>query len=73
MAEGSKITPADLEINAPGNGNQTLKEAKEQIEKALILEALAQHNNNLTKTAEKLGISRPTLYEPMDKLGIARK
>jgi len=56
-----------------GNGNQTLKEAKEQIEKALILEALAQHKNNLTKTAEKLGISRPTLYELMDKLGIARK
>jgi len=75
MAEGSKITPADLEINAPGNGNgnQTLKEAKEQIEKALILEALAQYKNNLTKAAEKLGISRPTLYELMDKLGIARK
>ncbi len=75
MAEGRKITPADLEINAhqSGNGNLTLKEAREQIERTLIVETLARYNDNITKTSEKLGISRPTLYELMDKLGIAKK
>jgi two-component system, NtrC family, response regulator len=75
MAEGRKITPADLEINAlqTGNCNLTLKEAKEKIEKTLIVQTLARNNDNITKTSEKLGISRPTLYELMDKLGIAKK
>jgi len=75
MAEGSRITPADLELESNGNGHGslTLKEAREQVERTVILEALAQHKHNLTRTAEKLGISRPTLYEMMDKLGIARK
>jgi len=75
MAEGRKISPADLEININhnGNGNLTLKEAREQIERTLIVETLALYKDNITKTAEKLGISRPTLYELMDKLGIAKK
>ncbi len=75
MTEGSRITPADLELegNGNGHGSLTLKEAREQVERTVILEALAQHKHNLTRTAEKLGISRPTLYELMDKLGIARK
>jgi len=53
--------------------NLTLKEAREQIERTLIVETLALYKDNITKTAEKLGISRPTLYELMDKLGIAKK
>jgi two-component system NtrC family response regulator len=75
MAEGRKISPADLELNGNhnGNGNLTLKEAREKIERALIVEALAQHKDNITKASEKLGISRPTLYELMDKLGITKK
>jgi len=52
---------------------RTFKEAREQVERNLILDALNQHKSNLTRTAEKLGISCPTLYEMMDKLGIARK
>ena len=75
MAEGRKITPADLEISTPhnDNGNLTLKEAREQTERALILDALARYKDNVTKTSENLGISRPTLYELMNKLGIAKK
>jgi transcriptional regulator with PAS, ATPase and Fis domain len=34
---------------------------------------LAKHNDNITRAADELGISRPTLYELMEKLGIARK
>jgi len=76
MAESRKITPADLEINGNndgGNGNITLKEAREQVERSLIVQTLALYKDNITKTSEKLGISRPTLYELMDKLGIAKK
>jgi two-component system NtrC family response regulator len=75
MAEGRKISPVDLELNVPhtDHGNMTLKEAREKIEKTLIIEALALYKDNITKTSEKLGVSRPTLYELMDKLGISKK
>ncbi len=75
MAEGTKITPADLEISTTeaGQENLTLKEAREQLERELIRDALARHKDNITRVSEELGISRPTLYDLMGKLGIAKK
>ena len=39
----------------------------------MIQRALSRHGGNLTRAAEELGVSRPTLYELMDKLGIPKK
>jgi two-component system NtrC family response regulator len=39
----------------------------------MILKVLARQKDNITRAAEELGISRPTLYELMEKLGIERK
>ena len=39
----------------------------------MILKALSKNKDNVTRAAEALGISRPTLYELMEKLEIARK
>ena len=39
----------------------------------MVLRVLTKHNDNITRASEDLGISRPTLYELMEKLGIARK
>jgi len=78
MAEGVKITPADLDMAefAPPPEqkyeNMGLKEAREKIEKELITKALARNRGNLSKTAADLGISRPTLYDMMAKLGLLR-
>jgi len=75
MAEGKKVNPMDLELTSPymkyeGRG---LKEAREALEKDLIQKALAKNKGNITKVAEELGVSRPTLYELMEKLGIGRE
>ncbi len=75
MAEGTKVTPEDLEMEVPAYARfdgLNLKEARETLEKELILQSLAKNNNNISKAAEVLGISRPTLYDLMEKLGIAR-
>jgi len=37
-----------------------------------VLDALRRHGGKITTAAVELGISRPTFYELMDKLGIAR-
>jgi two-component system NtrC family response regulator len=49
-----------------------LKDAREILEKELILKAMARNENNLTKAASDLGVSRPTLYDLMEKLGIPK-
>jgi two-component system NtrC family response regulator len=74
MAEGRKVTPADLELSSPDTryNGLGLKEAREALEKDLIKQALDKSNGNITRAAEELGVSRPTLYELMDKLGIER-
>lgn len=41
-----------------------------RIEKEIILEALRNTENNRTKAAELLGLSRPTLHSKIEKHGI---
>jgi len=75
MAEGSKITPEDLELVSPYKKyeSQGLREAREALERDLIERAIAGNKGNLTKAASDLGLSRPTLYELMEKLGIGKE
>ena len=75
MAEGRKVKPSDLELEEPASRfeGMTLRAARETLEREMILKVLARQKDNITRAAEELGISRPTLYELMEKLGIARK
>jgi two-component system NtrC family response regulator len=75
MAEGPNLTPADLELDSPdvkyeGKG---LREARESIERDLIMRALSMNKGNISRAAEELGISRPTLYDLMEKLRIGKQ
>jgi two-component system NtrC family response regulator len=38
----------------------------------MIQQALKRHGGKITSAAAELGISRPTLYELMDKLGVGK-
>jgi two-component system NtrC family response regulator len=38
----------------------------------MIQQALKRHAGKITSAAAELGISRPTLYELMDKLGVGK-
>jgi two-component system NtrC family response regulator len=75
MADGKKVTPADLELTSPfaKYEGQGLKEAREALERDMIQRALTRNKGNLTRSASVLGISRPSLYDLMDKLGIERR
>jgi two-component system NtrC family response regulator len=45
--------------------------ARQRAEREAIRQALADAGWNLSRTAELLGITRPTLYDLMEKNGIA--
>ena len=74
MSDGKKISLEDLEMESLDieTKRMTLKDAREDVEKKLIIKAIARNDNNLSKAAADLGISRPTLYDMMDKLEIPR-
>jgi two-component system NtrC family response regulator len=74
MGEGKRLTAADLELDSTGGAGQatTLKEARERLESEMIRSVLRKHAGRITSAAVELGISRPTLYELMDKLGIEK-
>ena len=77
-AEGAKIIPAEVApamVSAPGSKyeNMGLKEARESLEKELLAKALSANKGNLTKAAAALGVSRPTLYDLMEKFGIPKE
>lgn len=76
MASGTRISANDLELDmaksAAASGGRTLKQAREQVERDMIQQALKRHSGKITSAAAELGISRPTLYELMDKLGVGK-
>jgi len=75
MAEGKRLTASDLELAEVMAAPQTstLKDAREALEREMIQQALRKHSGKITAVAAELGVSRPTLYELMDKLGIVRE
>lgn len=75
MSGGKRLSSQDLELGQDGVAlpGCTLKEARETLEREMLQNALRRHAGKITAAAAELGISRPTLYELMDKLGIQRE
>ncbi|MCS5712059.1 PEP-CTERM-box response regulator transcription factor [Candidatus Berkiella aquae] len=75
MAENTHITLADLEL--PFNNLQSmpfnLKQIRDLAEKEAITTALNYCDSNMSKAAELLGITRPTLYNLMEKLAMTER
>ena len=74
MADGHGIGAADIGIS-PETEDQSasqlnLRQVRDEAEKAAVLRALARVNGNLSKAADLLGVSRPTLYELMHRFGL---
>jgi len=76
MAEGPRMTPEDLELGpdppGPARVVRTLQKAREAAEREVIEDALRRHGGKITAVAAELEISRPTLYELIEKLAIQR-
>ena len=74
MCEGKRLTVRDLELAPAGPGTPAnLKDARENLERDMIQNALRKHSGKIAPAASELGVSRPTLYDLMDKLGIAKE
>ena len=74
MAEGKRISVADMELKEATETvpAASLKQARENVERETVQQALKRHSGNITSAAAEIGISRPTFYELMEKLGIEK-
>jgi two-component system NtrC family response regulator len=74
MSTGKRMSVQDLELTEDGATSQatSLKAAREALEREMIKKALQKHSGKITAAAADLGISRPTFYELMEKLGIQK-
>ncbi|NCF50810.1 PEP-CTERM-box response regulator transcription factor [Gammaproteobacteria bacterium] len=73
MADGKLVTAADLGI-APGDAGEeslNLREVRQHAESKAIRVALTRSYGNISKAAEMLGITRPTLYDLLNKYGVS--
>jgi two-component system NtrC family response regulator len=71
MAEGSRLTAADLDLaGSVDDSHLSLKAAREAADKVAIRRVLARTENNMSSTAKILGVSRPTLYDLMRQYGL---
>lgn len=62
--QAEKGLPEDQSLAVRG---MTLKEARQQIEKTLLVQALEDSAGNIQKAAEQLAVTRPTLYDLLKK------
>ncbi len=69
MAEGAQITAEDLELTVPDGHAPlcTLRQAREDAERNALKQALTMADGNMSRAAELLGITRPTLYSLLEK------
>ncbi len=73
MSESEMLSAADLKLAGEAREGVyfTLREARAEAERKAILHALAVADGNVSAAASRLGISRPTLYDLMQRLGIS--
>jgi two-component system NtrC family response regulator len=72
MAEGQLIHAGDLGLDIPVTTppQLNLAEVRLQAERQALIQALALAQNNVSRAAELLGVSRPTLYDLLERCGV---
>jgi two-component system NtrC family response regulator len=72
LADNSRISLADLGFDEQNKLSESLnlRQAREQAEREILQRALTIHDNNVTHAADAMGISRPSLYQLVKKLGL---
>jgi two-component system NtrC family response regulator len=72
LATDAYLRPADMELedDAPAEGARSLQEARDELERTMVVEALTRHGGNITRAARDVQVSRPTLHDLLRKHAI---
>lgn len=72
MAEGSTLRALDFGLDPESIESEVfnLRQVRDKAERDAVAQVLSRVDDNMSKAAELLGISRPTLYDLMSRLGL---
>jgi len=78
LSEGTLLEPGDFSLSTAGSAAAVPVPASlppeaatlDVLEKEPILRALETHGRNISRAAESLGLTRPSLYRRMQKYGL---
>ena len=72
MADGRNIAAADLELAGEAGQQPTLslKAARNDVERRILVEALQRHQGNISRAAKTVQLSRPAFHELLAKHSI---
>ena len=73
MAEGKQVTGLDLGLPSGQAEPEALnlREVRQRAESRAIRMALMRNFGNISRTSEELGVTRPTLYDLLNKYGLS--
>jgi len=72
MADRQTLQAADFGLapTNPDNEVKTLRQVRDEAEKDAIIRVLSWVNGNMSRAADLLGVSRPTLYDLINRFGL---
>lgn len=70
LSAGPLVTPEDLDLAPPTAKVLSLKDARERVERQMVVEALVKTDGNITRAAREIGVSRPTFHDLLARHGL---
>ncbi len=71
LAQDAYVRPQDLELEAAREpAPRSLQDARDEAERALIVDVLTRNAGNITRAAREIQVSRPTFHDLLHKHGI---
>jgi len=70
MADDNVLRASDFGLEPKSEEPRRLKEVRDDAERDAVVRVLSRVNGNLSRAAEILGVSRPTLYDILNRLGL---
>ncbi len=70
MSDDGQVRDTDLELTASDSGIPDLRTIRNEAERQALIKAMDISDSKVTKAAKMLNVSRPTLYDLLEKHGI---